>query len=339
MLKTVVAAAVVVSFVLAVGAMPSETRATDASVKVSGRVLRDTAGGGTASIVVYLRDQADLRRAYAMSDQNARGWYVYRTLKAHAARTQAPLRAWLRKQHAPYRAFWAANMIVSRGNRTLVNKLAARRDVRLIESGRSSKGLQVEPLPLRTALDALEARPAAQARTAGIEWGVNDVHAPSLWSLGFTGQGMVVASADTGVRWTHSAIKSHYRGWNGSAADHNYNWHDAIHTGGGSCGANAVQPCDDSAHGTHTTGTVVGDDGAGNQIGVAPGAKWIGCRNMDQGTGSPATYTECFQWFIAPTDLGGRQCRPDEASRCRHGQLDMPAERGVRGQHAEDDRR
>ena len=95
MLKTVVAAAVVASFVLAVGAMPSETRATDASVKISGRVLRDTAGGATAPIVVYLRDQADLSRAYAMRDQNARGWYVYRTLKAHAARTQAPLRAWL----------------------------------------------------------------------------------------------------------------------------------------------------------------------------------------------------------------------------------------------------
>lgn len=37
-------------------------------------------------------------------------------------------------------------------------------------------------------------------------------------------------------------------------------------------------------------------------IGVAPSARWIGCRNMDQGNGTPATYSECFQWFIAPTD-------------------------------------
>jgi len=310
MLKTVVAAAVVASFVLAVGAMPSETRATDASVKVSGRVLRDTAGGGTASIVVYLRDQADLSRAYAMRDQNARGWYVYRTLKAHAARTQAPLRALLKSRHAPYRSFWAANVIVSRGDRALVNKLAARRDVRLVESGHAFDGLQVEPLPLRSALATLESAPTAGARTSAVEWGVNAVHAPALWALGFTGQGMVVASADTGVRWTHSALESHYRGWNGSAADHNYNWHDAIHSGGGACGANSVQPCDDSAHGTHTTGTAVGDDGAGNQIGVAPGAKWIGCRNMDRGTGNPATYTECFQFFIAPTDLGGGSADP-----------------------------
>src|SRR4051794_31580499 len=310
MLKTVVAAAVVASFVLAIGAVPGETRATDASVKIDGRVLRDTARGAAVPIVVYLRDQADVSRAYAMRDQNARGWYVYRTLKMHAARTQAPLRAWLKSRHAPYRSFWGANVIVSRGDRVLVDKLAARRDVRLIESGHGFDGLQVEPLPLRSPVAMLESAPATRAKTAAVEWGVNDVHAPALWSLGFTGQGMVVASADTGVRWTHSALKSHYRGWNGGAADHNYNWHDAIHSGGGACGANSVAPCDDSAHGTHTTGTVVGDDGAGNQIGVAPGAKWIGCRNMDQGTGNPATYTECFQFFIAPTDLGGSNADP-----------------------------
>jgi serine protease AprX len=310
MLKRVVAGGVVASFVLAVGAVPSETRATDASAKISGRVLRDTAGGGVAPIVVYLRDQADLSRAYAMRDENARGWYVYRTLKAHAARTQAPLRAWLRSRHAPYRSFWAANVIVSRGDRALVDELAGRRDVRLIESGRAYDGLLAEPLPLRTPLAALEAAPTARARTKGVEWGVDDVHAPALWALGYTGQGMVVASADTGVRWTHAALESHYGGWNGSAADHDYNWHDAIHSGGGVCGADTVAPCDDSGHGTHTTGTAVGDDGAGNQIGVAPGAKWIGCRNMDQGTGSPATYTECFQFFIAPTDLGGANADP-----------------------------
>ena len=31
---------------------------------------------------------------------------------------------------------------------------------------------------------------------------------------------------------------------------------------------------------------------------------------MDQGTGTPATYTECFQFFIAPTDLGGSNADP-----------------------------
>ena len=55
------------------------------------------------------------------------------------------------------------------------------------------------------------------------------MHAPDLWNLGFTGTGIVVGNQDTGMRWTHNALKPHYRGWNGSSADHNYNWHDSIH--------------------------------------------------------------------------------------------------------------
>jgi subtilisin family serine protease len=39
-------------------------------------------------------------------------------------------------------------------------------------------------------------------------------------------------------------------------------------------------------------------------IGMAPGAKWIGCRNMDDGVGTPATYAECYEWFIAPYPYG-----------------------------------
>ena len=143
-----------------------------------------------------------------------------------------------------------------------------------------------------------------------MEWGVQNVNAPAVWALGFTGQGLVVGNQDTGIRWTHNTLKPKYRGWNGVSANHNFNWHDSIHSGGGSCGPNNLAPCDDNGHGTHTAGTAVGDDGAGNQIGVAPGAKWIGCRNMDSGNGTPATYTECFQFFIAPTDLAGNNPNP-----------------------------
>ena len=49
-------------------------------------------------------------------------------------------------------------------------------------------------------------------------------------------------------------------------------------------------------------GIMVGDDDLGNQIGVAPDSRWIGCRNMENGWGSPSTYIECFEWFLAPTD-------------------------------------
>jgi subtilisin family serine protease len=109
----------------------------------------------------------------------------------------------------------------------------------------------------------------------------------------------VVGSADTGVQWDHPALKSHYRGWNGTTVDHDYNWHDAT-------SQHSPTPIDPNDHGTFTTSEMVGDDGAGNQVGVAPGAQWIACRNMDAGgNGAPSLYTECFEFMMAPYPVGG----------------------------------
>ena len=275
--------------------------------KVASRVLRDTANGESTSIVILLTDQADVRAAFSMVDQDARGWYVYTTLTEHAARTQVGLKDFLKSAGVSYQSFWAANMIVATADRSLVDKLAARADVARVDSNAPTRWIE-DPIVEKFGVTAREV-----TAPAAVEWGVANVNAPAVWALGFTGQGIVIGNQDTGMRWSHDALKPKYRGWNGVTADHNFNWHDSIHSGGGICGANAVAPCDDQGHGTHTTGTTVGDDGAGNQVGVAPGAKWIGCRNMDQGNGTPATYTECFQFFIAPTDLAGNN--PDATLR------------------------
>lgn len=65
------------------------------------------------------------------------------------------------------------------------------------------------------------------------------------------------------MQYDHPALVNQYRGNNGDGTfDHNYNWFDAA----GTCGS---APCDTNGHGTHTMGTMAGDDGAGNQIGVA----------------------------------------------------------------------
>jgi len=124
----------------------------------------------------------------------------------------------------------------------------------------------------------------------------------------------VIANADTGVAWQHPALRGQYRG-QGAQVNHNYNWWDAIHDGNSNrCGLDLQQPCDDNGHGTHTTGTAVGLDVAtASYIGVAPGAKWIACRNMNAGVGTPQRYIECLQFFIAPTDLNGNNPNPDLA--------------------------
>jgi hypothetical protein len=42
-----------------------------------------------------------------------------------------------------------------------------------------------------------------------------------------------------------------------------------------------------------------------SQIGMAPEATWIGCRNMRNGYGTPASYTACFEFFLAPYPQDG----------------------------------
>jgi serine protease AprX len=129
--------------------------------------------------------------------------------------------------------------------------------------------------------------------------------------MGYNGEGIVIAGQDTGYEWDHPALKAQYRGWDGATVNHDYNWHDAIHTAGGACPASSPEPCDDHGHGTHTMGTIVGLAPGDPPIGVAPGAQWIGCRNMLDGVGTPASYAECFEFFLAPYPVGGSPLQGD----------------------------
>ena len=73
--------------------------------KIAPQVLADLSGGGNASVVILLADQADVSAAYQMKDQDARGWYVYRALTQHAARTQAGLQAFLQERGVSHQFF------------------------------------------------------------------------------------------------------------------------------------------------------------------------------------------------------------------------------------------
>ncbi len=294
----------------------------DSQKKISEDVLASTTGTESASVVIFLAEQADVSSANDMTDHDLRGWYVYETLIAHANRTQADLRTLLNSEGVPYQAFWVANMLVLDADRSMIERLAARHDVARIDSNKPTRWIEDPAIA--------DERPAPKDAAApdAIEWGVNNVNAPAVWAMGFTGQGIVLGGLDTGIRWSHNSIKSKYRGWNGATADHNYNWFDAIHSGGGVCGPNTAAPCDDNGHGTHTVGSMVGDDGGANQIGVAPGAKWMGCRNMNVGDGTPATYAECFQFTIAPTDLAGNNPNPTLRPHILNNSWGCPASEG-----------
>jgi len=285
----------------------SSSEQTTIAAKIAPWVMEHTANGQQAEFFVVLADQADLSGAAALPTKSQKGAYVYNALWSKSQATQGPILQWLDEQDLKYQSFYIVNTILVDGSREVAETLAARPDVARVEGNPHIQN----PLPRPIPADGASSHPEAPAT---IEPGIVYTHAPDVWALGFNGQNIVVASADTGQRWTHNALKPHYRGWNGVTADHNYNWHDSIHNSvGNPCGNDSPQPCDDYFHGTHTTGTAIGDDGGSNQIGMAPGAKWIGCRNMDVGTGTPARYIECMQWFLAPYPIGGGQGDPTKA--------------------------
>lgn len=276
-------------------------------------VVKKLADGSTSEFLVVLPEQADLSGAAQFTDKTARGQWVFETLRDNAKRSQASLLTWLAARGVEHRPFWVANMVLVRADAAVANELAKRVDVARLAANPNVR----MPSPPQEEREARAKSTEATDATTAIEAGVTKIRAPEMWTAGFTGQGIVIAGADTGYDWTHPAIQGKYRGWNGVSANHNYHWHDAIDAvgfpgGGGVCGLSSLVPCDDGDHGTHTMGTMVGASGV-NEIGVAPGAKWIGCRNMDQGNGTPATYTECFQWFIAPTMLNGTNPDPSKA--------------------------
>ena len=288
---------------IAAAEVPSMGGAFPDAGKVSPWVLSKMAEEGQSELIIFLGEQADVSGAAQLGTKAERGRYVYKALTETASRTQGPIIKALRALGVEFRPLWAANMIWARGDSNVLSIMAQRPEVARIHANPS----------VRLSLPAREQARQAPLTPTAIEWNISMVNAPAVWAAGFTGQGVVVGGQDTGYQWDHPALKSKYRGWNGTSADHDYNWHDAIHSGTTSCGVDSPVPCDDDEHGTHTMGTMVGDDGGINQIGMAPGARWIGCRNMAEGNGTPVTYSECYQWFIAPTRVDGSDPDPSKA--------------------------
>ncbi|MEM7028848.1 MAG: S8 family serine peptidase [Chloroflexota bacterium] len=262
-------------------------------------LMQKTEQGSTAEFFVILREQADLQEATYRRGK-AKAHYVYQQLWQTAQQSQRSLTTQLKKQNIPYHSFYIINALLVEGDRKVLTSLAAHPDVMAVEANTQLRGLR---LP-NDAVPSISQRP----QTGGmIEPNLIYVNADDVWAMGYRGQGIVIGGQDTGYDWTHPALAGKYRGGSGSLVNHDYNWHDSIHTTAfnSSCGTDSPEPCDDHLHGTHTMGIAVGDDGLGNQIGMAPEAQWIGCRNMDEGHGTPATYLECFEFFLAPYPLGG----------------------------------
>ncbi|MEU6074627.1 S8 family serine peptidase [Micromonospora sp. NPDC047074] len=231
-------------------------------------------------LFVVLREQADLGGIPATTGRagrDARAGEVYRRLVDTADRTQAELRRDLRRLRLDHTPYYLVNAVEVDGGPAVRAWLSRRPEVaRVLVSQR------VRPLPA----PAGQARGTAPAPT-GPEWNIRMLGADRVWSqLGVDGSGIVVGSSDSGVDGGHPALAGGFRGGDDS-------WYDPWD--------GTRRPTDQGGHGTHTMGSAVGRGG----IGVAPGAGWVGCVNLDRNLGNPGYYLDCLQFMLAPFPPGG----------------------------------
>ncbi|MGH3734650.1 MAG: S8 family serine peptidase [Micromonosporaceae bacterium] len=242
-------------------------------------------------LFVVMAAQANLSGVDTGGDRARRIGEVYRRLVAHADRTQKGLRRELDRRGIAYTPYYLVNGISVRVGPALREWLAGRDDV-----DRVLLDPVLRPVPAPAA-----AMQATRQNPPGVpQWNLALVNAPQAWKeLEATGEGIVVGSSDSGVDGAHPALRSGFRG----GAD---SWYDPWN--------HTRTPTDLGGHGTHTVGSAVGRD----NVGVAPGAQWIGCVNLARNMGNVSYYLDCLQFMLAPFEPGEDPFTDGDPARAPH---------------------
>ena len=264
--------------------------------------------GTRVPIIVTMRepDQVALNQAKVQPDRAE----LVRSLQDTAQARQANVRAFLDQEAAAgrvtaVRPFWIFDGLALSASPQTAFALAARSDVALLQLDNYRNWLPESAISDSTWLSDTENSPVISDGLQAPEWGVRQIGADQVWAaFNITGTGVVVANLDTGVDFLHPALNGNYRGNAGKALyQHAGSWFDATNIG-------AIYPSDGNGHGTHTMGTLAGQGG----IGVAPGARWIAGRVLNnEGSGYDSWIHAGLQWLLAPNG-DARAWRPTSSA-------------------------
>jgi len=177
------------------------------------------------------------------------------------------------------RSYWISNAIFVKGaSKKLVKTLAGMDAV-----------LEITP-DLEYYIDPIieEAPSYSDFDAARVEYGISLTQTDAAWEEFGRGEGVRIATIDTGARVTHEALRNNYAG----DVD-GYGWFDP--------GFGTLVPDDRNNHGSHCTGTVAGANG----IGVAPDAIWMACRGCRTSSCATSDLLACSEWVACPTRPDG----------------------------------
>ncbi len=247
-------------------------------------------------LFVIMKQQADLSQAVSIKDRNQRLTYVYKTLTQEANTTQAPLRQSLQRFGVHYTPYYLVNSMEVDGSALLRLYLLSQPGVDRVIPSPHLRPIPALASPMSGPEKNVDGKPG---------WNIQMIGADKVWSqLGVTGKGIVVGQSDTGADGQHPALRDSYRGL--STGSNDYNWYDPW--------AASKSPQDLQGHGTHTLGIVLGKDG----IGVAPGAQWIACVNLERNLGNPPVYLNCMQFMLAPFPQGADPLKDGDPTRAAY---------------------
>lgn len=151
------------------------------------------------------------------------------------------------------KSFWLFNGLSCTTTREMIETLAQRKDIAVIDLDR------IVMLP-----DNEKATEVTEA-IRDLAWHVSQVHANDVWTYngesGYDGTGVIVAIIDTGVNYNHIDLVDHM--WDGGTEypNHGYDFQ-----------SNDNDPMDENGHGSHCAGITAGDGTSGTQTGIAPNA-------------------------------------------------------------------
>jgi bacillopeptidase F len=281
----------------------------DAMKKIESVVMDDLKTEDLVEVMVYMKAKADTGMVATETREllSAKASTPYQTklqvrrnvvaaLDDMAQTSQANLIKYLQAETEKgnvedFQSYSIVNMVYVKATKEVVENIAYMTEVAKIYKNKTHT------------LESFKTDENAPAAGEGVEWNVLKTRADEVWALGYDGTGAVVGSLDSGVDWTHPALKNKWRGYDPitGATNAEGNWFDPVY--------NASLPADSDEHGTHVMGTMVGQEPNGaNKVGVAPGAKWITARVFNtSGSTTDAILLAAADWMKAP---GGN---PDNA--------------------------
>lgn len=257
-------------------------------------------------------DVSHLSRSLHSYTRQARHSRLINALRARSESSQSEIKRFLSDRQGAgdvvkFKGYWIDNVVVATAKGHLIYELSYRSDVDVIFE--ASSGLLIEPVRSQSAAAPMDTLPSA----------LKVIGADSMWALGYTGEGTLVGSLDTGIDGDHPALSDSWRGNNGySAAE---SWFDPVD---GEDYPHTFPGTSNPEHGTHVLGIMVAhDDATGDTVGVAPDAQWISAAVIDipgalildglewaaDPDGNPNTITDvpdvlCNSWGYRNADVG-----------------------------------